>query len=71
MKIRCVVACHNAHGSPDFFPFVADVSPVEFEEGLHYQQWQDAARDNGYEAPFTVYDEDDGPRWLFDNLFSK
>jgi hypothetical protein len=65
MDIRCVVACKNASGQPDFFACTVKASPEEYDNGEHYEAAQRAAEGEGYEGPFVVYDQNDGPAWLF------
>ena len=71
MIINCVVACRNCEGVPDFFFCKAECSQEEYDVGKHYDIAEDAAREEGYEGSFVVYDENDGPDWLFDNFVWK
>lgn len=59
----CVVACRNASGEPDFFACAIRASLIAFEDGLHYDRAAQAAKDEGYEGPYVVFDEFDKP-WL-------
>jgi hypothetical protein len=65
MKIKCVVACVNAQGEPDFCCVIVECSQEQYELGEHYDRARQAASDGGYENPMLVYDENDGPRWFF------
>jgi hypothetical protein len=65
MDIRCVVACKNASGQPDFFGCTLTATQEEYDNGEHYDAAAVAAEEEGYEGPFVVYDENDGPAWLF------
>jgi hypothetical protein len=69
MRIRCVVACHNANGVPDFYGTEIDCTEEQYEEGFHYAIAEARAEDNGYDRLMLTYDEKDGPSWLFDNVF--
>ena len=70
MKIKCVVACTNAQGDPDLFSCVVECSKEQYDNGDHYDMAKDLARDDDYEGPDMVaFDENDGPDWLFRQLF--
>jgi hypothetical protein len=69
MDVRCVVACRNAAGEPDFFGCVVRCTRRQYEEGGHYEQAEAMARRQGYEGRMLAYDEEDGPDWLFAHLF--
>jgi hypothetical protein len=62
MEIKCVVACRNASGESDFY-----FCKVECSED-HYELAEDSAREEGYEGPMVVFDENDGPDFLFDHF---
>src|SRR5205823_1079481 len=38
MRVRCVVACHNAAGEPDLFGVEVSCSAREYERGEHYEK---------------------------------
>jgi hypothetical protein len=65
MIVKCVVACHNAQGEPDFFFVKIQCSEDEYESGTHYERAKIIAIEEGYEGEFVVFDESDGPLWLF------
>jgi uncharacterized protein YneR len=69
-KFKCVVACTNANGSPDFFPCVIECTRAQYDNGFHYDAAKDAASEAGYEnlTQAVVFDENDGPLWLFANF---
>lgn len=69
MDIKCVVAATNAQGSPDFYPVVVEVTQEQYDEGEHYEIAMGLATDQGYEGDMVVFDENDGPAFLFENLF--
>lgn len=68
MQIKCVVACDNSEGIPDFFPCVVECSQEEYDEGNHYDSAREMALDANYGGKMVVYDENDGPEWLFKQL---
>ena len=68
MTIKCVVACHNASGEPDFYFVKVECSQVQYDNGEHYELATYVARQQGYEAPMVVYDEKDGPQFLFEHF---
>lgn len=65
MKIKCVVSCRNAGGEPDFFPAIVELTQEQYDEGEHYEKADDEAAGAGYDTGYLVYDENDGPSWLF------
>lgn len=67
--VRCVVSCRDASGVPTFFPCTIECVKREYDDGTHYAEAQAWAEDEGYEDVGLVYDENDGPQFLFDNLF--
>lgn len=69
MVIRCVVTCRDSSGTPTFFPCSVQCSEGDCEDGEHYEMAKELATDGGYESPGLVYDEFDGPSWLFWKLF--
>jgi hypothetical protein len=68
MLIKCVVACVNASGESDFYFCRVTCSPDEYDEGAHYEIAEDAASSEGYDGPMVVFDENDGPNWLFEHF---
>ena len=67
MKIKCVVACSDANGKPTFYACVVDATPSKYAHGEHYVVARGMAEDDGYGSEMVVYDEKDGPAWLFEN----
>ena len=65
MQIRCVVACTNASGSPDFYPVEVTCTKDQYDNGDHYDSAIEAAQEADYEGKMVVFDEKDGPKWLF------
>lgn len=70
-KVRCVVSGLNANGRPDFFGTVVDVDFEGYNNGEHYDIAVARAERAGFEEVNIVYDEKDGPAWLFDNMFGE
>lgn len=68
MEIKCVVACRNCEGVPDFYFCKVKCSQEQYDNGEHYEIAEDAASKEGYEGPLLAYDENDGPDWLFDHF---
>lgn len=69
MKIRCVVSCVTADGTPSFFPCEVEVTQEEYNNGSHYDMAKDMAFEADFEQCGVVYDENDGPTFLFAHLF--
>jgi hypothetical protein len=68
VAIHCVIACKNAGGAPDFVGVRVACTEAQQEDGQHYAAAMAWAEEHGYEEPMVVYDEDDGPPWLFAQL---
>jgi hypothetical protein len=68
MEIRCVVACHNASGESDFFFVKVSCDERQYSHGEHYELAEYKAREEGYEGPMVVFDENDGPSFLFEHF---
>ncbi len=64
-NVQCVVACVDANGASAFYPHVVEITQGEYDDGDHYAIAKDAAEAAGYEKPMLVYDQNDGPEWLF------
>lgn len=69
MIVKCAVACHNASGAPDFFFVKIKCTEEEYQEGTHYEFARAIAKEMGYEGEFVVFDESDGPNWLFTRFY--
>lgn len=66
MIVKCVVACYNASGEPDLFFCKVDLHSDRYDVGDHYEMAEDYAQEEGYSGPMVVFDENDGPKALFD-----
>jgi hypothetical protein len=62
---RCVVACYNAAGVPDLVAYRVKCLSMEFVHGDHYMAAQEQAENDGYDTPAVVFDDKDGPDWMF------
>ncbi|NDC55274.1 MAG: hypothetical protein EBZ69_00305 [Alphaproteobacteria bacterium] len=71
MNIKCVVACFNASGEPDFYFCKVDATEQNYNDGEHYEMAEEAAKRAGYEGPYVAFDENDGPAWLFERFVWK
>lgn len=65
MLVKCVVTCRDSNGTPTFYPVRINCPEGEYREGGHYDGAREAAEDANYQDPGLVYDEFDGPAWLF------
>jgi hypothetical protein len=65
MQIKCVVSCRDANGTPSFFSCVVSCTQAQYDDGDHYSAAALLANENGYEGVGLVYDQNDGPPWLF------
>lgn len=75
ITIRCVVACFNEEGEPDFFFVKLRATPEQIEHRLHWVAADDAANRAGYATcPFgsPVYCEGEFPGFKegLENLFA-
>jgi hypothetical protein len=68
MEIKCVVACRNAEGASDFYFCKVKCKQEQYDVGDHYEMAEEAAYEDGYEGPMVVFDENDGPDFLFDHF---
>lgn len=71
LNMKFVVACIDANGKPALVPCAREVSRLEYVAGDHYDQVKHYLDGLGYEQPMTIFDERDGPAWLFEQLFPK
>jgi hypothetical protein len=65
MSVKCVVSCRDANGTPSLFVCTVAVSQEQYAASEHYDLAAEKAEQEGYEDAGLVYDEDDGPRFLF------
>ena len=66
--VKCVVSCFDSNGVPTFFPCIIECTKEEYSEGEHYEMARNEAIDARYENPKIVYDENDGPEFLFNRF---
>lgn len=69
IKIKCVVSCVDANGTPTFFPCIVELTLDHYNEGQHYDLAKLMALEENYEQIGIVYDENDGPDFLFEHYF--
>jgi hypothetical protein len=67
MKIKCAIVCTEAGGSPTIIFREVTVSQANYDLGNHYDKAKYKALKDGYEAPMIVFDELEGPHWLWKN----
>jgi len=68
MIVKCVAACFNAEGSPDFYFCKVKLHADEYNNSDHYDLAVEAAVEAGYSPPIIVFDENDGPNFLFEHF---
>lgn len=56
--IKCVVACVNSNGEPDFFFVKISGTEEQINDGNHYEKAKTFCDSEGYES-FLAYDEND------------
>ena len=62
--IHCIVVCDGRNG-PLMFP--CEVSAEGYDDGEHYERAKSLALETDWiESVYVVFDENDGPQWLFD-----
>ncbi len=64
--VRCVVACRNSNGEPEFFPVVVNVTDDEYEDGVHYHTAKRLAGEAGHEDICWCCDENDPAFGIFE-----
>lgn len=70
-EVRCVVACQGCDGPTLYNVTVAGITQEAFDNGEHYDRAKEDAEESDYEEPFVVFDEEDGPEWLFRHFYGK
>lgn len=68
MIVKCVVAATSGGVGPDFYFCKVECEQAEYDIGEHYELAEAAAAAEGYARPMVVFDEHDGPEWLFLNF---
>ncbi len=54
-----VVACRAADGCPVLVVFEVEYTEAEYNLGVHYDKAIELAEEDGYEAPFICFDENE------------
>jgi hypothetical protein len=68
LKVTCVVACSDSSGVPSFFRTQVQCTKDDLNNGRHYDVAKAKARESCYSGDMVVFDENDGPQWLFDHM---
>lgn len=67
--IKCVIACINSNGEPDFFFVKVNGTEDQINDGYHYDAAKKYCDDEGY-VSHLAYDENDcGFTACFENSF--
>ena len=66
--IKCAIAAMNLAGDPDFFFCIVKCSQEQYYNGEHYDRAKAEAKELSYEGEMVVFDENDGPKWLFEHF---
>jgi len=62
--ITVVSAVMRADGLPDFAMTQVEVTPEEYENGVHYLLVEESLAERGYDEPFLHFDEREAPSFL-------
>ena len=62
--ITLVTACMRADGLPAFALTQVEVTPEEYDNGIHYYLAEADLLVQGYEEPFVHFDEREAPSFL-------
>jgi hypothetical protein len=62
--ITLVTACMRADGLPTFAVTQVEVTPDEYDNGIHYYLAEADLLLQGYEEPFVHFDEREAPSFL-------
>lgn len=69
VRIRVVVACTYAPSDgPDFYFCKVECRQDQYENGDHYDCARLRASGEGFEPAMVCFDENDGPKFLFDHF---
>lgn len=63
-SVTVVSACMRPDGLPDFAITEVQVTPEEYENGVHYDLVDKALIERKFEEPFLHFDEVDAPAFL-------
>ena len=70
MWTKCIVATYDSGGKPSLYGCHVQVSRKDYDKGEHYHRAVEKARREGYShLNCVVFDEVDGPSWLFRSMF--
>lgn len=59
IKKKVMIACTNANGESDLFVCTVEVSEAEYDNGIHFDRAIEMAENEGYDAPYVCFDEQD------------
>lgn len=68
LEFKCVISSHNGQGEPEMLCCVVLCTRDERDNGEHYDAARNYASERDYECDGIVYDEGDGPDWLFEHF---
>ena len=68
LQVRVVVSATTYDGTPGFFPCKIMCHLSQYEDGFHYEAAKELAKDYDFEGEMVVYDEQDGPAFLFNQF---
>lgn len=63
-SVTIVSAVMRSDGFPDFALTQVEVTPVEYDNGVHYLLVDEALTQRGYEEPYVHFDELEAPSFL-------
>ena len=59
--VAVVTACMTRDGLPDFALTEVEVTPEEFDNGVHFYLVEARLSEGGYEEPFVHFDDQEAP----------
>jgi hypothetical protein len=62
--VTVVSACMRSDGFPDFALTQVEVTPEEYDNGVHYLLVDESLTQRGYEEPYVHFDELEAPSFL-------
>jgi hypothetical protein len=62
--VSIVSACMRADGLPDFALTEVEVTPAEYDDGVHYGLADEALAARGYDEPYVHFAEPEAPAFL-------
>ena len=68
MTVRCVTAGIMERGQPGLHLCKVQCDDDQYAEGEHYVAAREQAEEEGFGGEMVVFDEKDGPEFLFDHF---